>query len=125
MAQASSKVPTTAFTPRRLKQVTFPTFKIRAEEPRYFKFSGAIHQGNAMAKAGADGTPMKPANIALVVDLTTGEQGQIVIPAVLERVLMDSYEGDSYIGKGFEIVKHAPADGKRYSTFDVNEIAVD
>lgn len=121
MAQAASKAPTF----KRVKQVTYATFKVRAEEPRFFKFLGPIHVGNASTKAGSDGTPMKPANVALVTDMQSGEQGQIVVPAVLERILLDSYPGESYVGKCFEITKHQPAEGKRYSTFDVFETAAE
>jgi hypothetical protein len=122
MAQAAGKVPVKF---RRLKQVTFPTLKVNGETPYYFKFTSPIQDGRAQTKAGEDGKPMKPARVALVVDMDTGQSGQIIVPAVLERIMQDNYPGDSYVGKGFEIVKHLPANGKRYSTFDVNEVATD
>jgi hypothetical protein len=125
MAQ-SDKMPTTAFKPRRLKQVTFPTFKILPEVPIYLSFLSEIRDGTAQKKVDPDtGKPMKAARIAIVRRLETNELGQIVVPAVLESVLQENYPGDSYQSKGFEIVKHAAKDGKRYNTFDVNEVAVD
>jgi hypothetical protein len=125
MAQAKqdgAKVPVKF---RRVKQITRPVLKLMPENPVYVKITAEIHTGNSAAKAGSDGQQMKPAQIANIINLETGEEMQLIFPAVLERIMLDQYPGGEYVGQSFEIVKHAPRDGKRYSTFDVCEVAPD
>jgi hypothetical protein len=65
---------------------------------------------------------MAPAELANVVDLETGEECQIIVNAVLRGVLDEFYPDAGYVGKAFQIVRHAKAAGKRYNTFSVDEI---
>jgi hypothetical protein len=67
---------------------------------------------------------MPPANIALVIDLTTGEEMQYIISAVLGSTLAEEYPDHSYVGKSFAVMKLPPdhGRGKRYATFSIAEI---
>lgn len=110
----------------RTKAVTLPVFKMVEETPVYITVNAAMYEGKEQKPvAGPDGKPgkaMEPATILPVTDLTTGEMSQIIAGAVLEGILNDSYPGEAYVGKSFEIVKHAKREGKRYNTYSVFEI---
>lgn len=118
MAQANQAAPF-----KRVSRVTRPTMKLVPEKPLFLKITSAIHASASKGKMNADGTQRKPASVMLATDLQTGEEVQIVVPTVLESNLKTHYPDDSYSGRSFEIVKHAPGNGKDYSTFDVWEVA--
>jgi hypothetical protein len=110
----------------RVKAVTLPVLKLVDETPVYVKITGPMFEGKEQKpQMGPDGKPkaqMEPATLVPVVSVETGEVGQIIAGAVLEGILNDSYPEDAYVGKAFEIVKHAKKDGKRYNTYSVFEI---
>lgn len=109
---------------KRLSQVTRPVLKLPADKAVHVKITAPIRQGVGSGKVDASGQQQKPADVLECIDLPTGEEVQIVVPAVLKGNLLTHYPDNGYVGKGFEIVRHAPANGKRYSTFDVWEIEV-
>lgn len=106
----------------RTRAVTLPTFKLAEETPVYVKVTGAMHQSNATQRPGKDGKAMEPATILPVVNVETGEVTQIICGSVLKGILTETYPDDGYVGKSFEITKHAKAQGKRYNTYSVFEI---
>lgn len=110
----------------RTKAVTLPVMRLVEETPAYFTVTGAMYEGKeqkpVMDKDGKPGKAMEPATIMPVVNVETGELGQIIAGAVLEGILNDTYPKDGYVGKSFEFVKHAKRDGKRYNTYSVFEI---
>lgn len=112
---------------KRTKRVTLPIIKLTPNEPRYLQIIGAIFVGKEIAgqKGDKDGKKREPASLANVVDLETGEEGQIVLNKVLKSTLTEEYPEDGYVGKQFEIVKLAKKDGKDYHPFSITEIEVE
>lgn len=66
----------------------------------------------------------KPADLMHAINIETGEEGLIIIPAVLKSTLNDMYEKDSYVGLHFYLEKGGKPAGKRYFQYIVNEIEV-
>lgn len=132
MAKAKAKASTTAapaggkFT--RKRAVTLPTFKVEVDKTLYLMVNSAMYLGKEQkAKAGEEAKKGaakmdQPATILPVTDVETGEQGQIIVNAVLKGILDETYPDESYVGKSFEITKHDKKAGKRYHTFSVFEI---
>lgn len=58
--------------------------------------------------------------LVAVRDLDTGEEGQLIVPAILQGVF-DRMPG-GYVGKKFEIVNGAPMPGKRYRALEIYEL---
>lgn len=108
------------------KKLTLPLFKFESGVVRYFRFDSAIFVGKELKgkKEGNDGKDMAPAHLARVIDLDTGEKGEIIVNAVLESTLNESegYENGGYVGKCFAIEKKAREKGKRYDKFSIDEI---
>ena len=106
------------------KNVTLPLLKMVEEEPAFVKFTSAMFVGKEV-KGSGDGKRMEPAVLAHCINLETGENVQIIINAVVKENLNESYPSDAYVGKCFQLVKHAKREGKRYNDFSVSEIEVD
>ncbi len=104
-----------AFTPKKLKSVTRTLFKLANNREYYFKIQSPIHVGKKIGDK-------DPARLADVVDLETGEEGQIILGAVLVGIMEESYPGEQYVGRCFEIVKFRDA-ASAYNTYNVAEIA--
>lgn len=116
------------FDPKRvkvLKAVTLPVLSFKAAEagvPLYLKFTGAIFVGKALKPAAGKEQAEKPADLAHVVNLATGELCQLVLPEVVKSNLRETYPQDSYVGKSFAIAKLGQRAGKRYVDYSVLEI---
>ena len=103
------------------RNVTMPTLKLALETAVYVKITGPMFQGRPQpAKPGEE--PQKPATVVPIVNVETGEAMQLVLGAALASTLAESYPEDSYVEKGFRIVKHDKRPGKRYFTYSVDEI---
>ena len=103
------------------RNITLPLLKPQLEVPVYIKITGQIFTGKAVQKAG-DGKDMEPAKIVNCINLETGEECQIIVPSVLDSILNEEFTDNAYVGKGFQITKHAKVAGKRYHTFSVAEL---
>lgn len=110
-----------AFVPKVKKNITLPLIKPQIDKPVYIKVTSAIFVGKAVNKAG-DNKDMEPAKLVNCVNLETGEEAQIIVPSVLNGIFSDEYPEDAYVGCGFQITKHAKANGKRYHQFSVAEL---
>lgn len=104
------------------KNVTLPLFKFGAE-PRYFQMDGAIFIGKDVNE-GAGKTKKEPPHMCRVTDLETGEQGEIIVGAVLLGILNENYPDDSFVGKKLAIKKISPEGARKYSLWNVAEIEV-
>jgi hypothetical protein len=102
---------------QRKRSVTLPIFKFGAT-PLFLRFEGPIYQGERLESQ----KDMEPPHLAKVVDLTTGEEGLIVVGAVLLSELDRAYPKDAYVGKSFEILKRKAETGKKYSLWSIYEI---
>lgn len=102
------------------RNITLPLLKPAIDVPVYIKVTSPIFTGKAVQKAGD--SPMEPAKLVNCIDLETGEEAQIIVPAVLSGIFEDEFPENAYVGKGFQITKHAKVSGKRYHPFSVAEL---
>lgn len=104
------------------KLVTLPLWKWKNDQTKYLRFDSAIFEGKELTvKEGR--ADEKPAHLANVTDLETGEQCQIIIGFVLESTMNDEYPDNAYVGKTFAITQHRDS-GKKYNTYSIAEIEV-
>lgn len=125
MAKAKAKAPAPAQQGgkfKRTRALTLPTLKLVEEVAVNVTATGPMHVSTAQQRPGKDGKVMEPATVLPVVNLETGEVTQIILGSVLKDILTETYPKDAYVGKSFEITKHAKATGKRYNTYSVFEI---
>lgn len=129
MSNAKSTKP--AFSPVVKRKLILPQVKFEADKPVYIRITAKIFTGKEI-----DAKQDKPAQICHCVNLETGEDSQIVVPAVVEGVLNDEYatavtndDGEvtghtdqTYIGLCFMITKGQKPEGKRYFQYQVCEI---
>ena len=109
------------------RRVTLPLFKIASGTTLYIKSEGAMYLGKevtASRNAGATEKKKEPATIMNVVNLETGEQGQIICGAVLKGIFNDEYPDEAYVGLAFMIEMHK-VPGKDYNGYTVTEIEVE
>lgn len=109
------------FVPKRKKLLTRPVLKFVKDVARYVKFEGAIYVGREMKQKEGD-KKKEPAHLADVIDLSTGEQAQIIVNAVPMSILNESYPNETYVGKCFSITRQARQEGKMYDPFKLEEI---
>lgn len=102
----------------RKKAVTLPTMSFKGVDTRLVKFLGKIYKGEPIQ--GKDGKTQEPADLAHVIDLTTGEERTLICGTLLSKNL--EKHGD-YVGKCYEITEK-PLDGKRYKDCQIFEIVV-
>lgn len=115
----------TEFVPKRKKLLTRPVLKMPEGVARYVLIEAPMFIGKVIKeklKEGTDKKQKEPATILNIVDLTTGEQAQIVCNAVLKSVLSEEYPNDTYVGKCFSIEKQGRQPGKDYNPFHIEEI---
>lgn len=113
------------------KRVTLPLWKWTDGVEKFFTITGAIHTGRAVSdkrEADADGKKpgksaivMEPANIATVIDLTTKQECEIIVGAVLKSTLEENYPNETYVGKSFSSIQ-SKVEGKRYRQYTLTEI---
>lgn len=112
------------------RQVILPSLSLKENEPRTLKILEAMRVSTVKApgakkgkaKGGDSALPEKPATIAPVVDVISGENFTLIVPAVLEGNLKEQYPGDAYVDKTFFIMKKAKRPGKRYFDFEITEV---
>lgn len=106
----------------RTRAVTLPILKFVEEVPRFLTLTGEMFTGKEQKADKPGEKPMEPATLCHATDLETGELGQIIVNTALVGILNEEYPNTSYVGKSFELTKHAKKDGKRYNTFSVFEV---
>lgn len=111
---------------KRKRAITLPTFKFEQDKPLYCKILTPMHEGRVrLARGQTELDPdKKPPTLATVVNLESGELGQIILAEVLKTELSEAYPNNSYVGKGFEITKQKRKEGKRYDPYALAEIEV-
>lgn len=105
---------------KKVRQVTLPVLKLDSKEPRYLHFIGPMHLGEAV-KAGEGKKQMEPATVAHCLDMTTGEEGQLICSAMLASQIRREYPDDSYVGRGFELTSTKVPD-KKYNIVSITEV---
>jgi len=107
-----------------IKRLIIPLLKMVKGETIEVKLMGAIYTGKPQKDA-KEGD--KPADLCNVVNLDTGEEMQIIVPAVLKSNLEEQYPKQGYVDKCFAITKGEQKDskaggGRKYSEFTILEI---
>ena len=105
---------------RVVKAITRPLIRFGVS-PEYVRFDGPIYQSAPLEHGTAAQKKMAPPFMADVVNLKTGEAGQIILPTVLHKELVEKYPDDSYVSKDFQLRKINIA-GKDYSIWSITEI---
>lgn len=112
---------------RMVKQITLPALAMKTEGAMYYlKLMDEFRISKVEGKVSADGTKEKPATICTAVDVASGVNYTLLVPAVVQKNLDQEYPGGAYVGKIFAIAnrgKRSPT--QRYYDFDIAECAMD
>lgn len=114
---ATRKNPETASRFKRVRSVTLPAFKIEKGTVRYFAFLSPMFLGDKID------AQKNAAVLAHALDMETGEEGQLIVPAVMMLELERSYPKSAYVRKGFSLVMTRVPE-KRYNLCEVAEVAI-
>ena len=111
---------------RRKKILTLSTFKFEVDKPRYLLVLDKMHIGRKRGKPRLrpDGTEEEPPTLTHVIDMETGEHGQIMVAEIIKTELTETYPNDGYVGLAFAITKQRRKEGKRYDPFNIEELDV-
>ena len=114
----------TDFIPKRKKLLTRPVFKWVVGATLHCLIETPMHIGKEIKSrtANADDKKKEPATLCDVINLATGEPGQIIANAIIKSTLDENYPDNSYVGKCFSITKQARQEGKQYDKFAIEEI---
>ena len=109
---------------KKLKTVTVPVLKLMPDAPVYIQPTKAMYIGKEMpAKAGSK--PMEPATLLEVIDLSTENEGIVIVGAVLRGIISEAYPDESYVGKMFELVNHGKRGDKKYNSYSLTEVELE
>lgn len=98
------------------KMIERQLFKIKPGIEYYFKLSAPMYVGKKIDDQ------KEAATLCYCVDLTSGEEGQIILGKILRDSLNENYPKDTYVGKSFAIELMKVPD-KRYNILKTfNEI---
>lgn len=111
-----------AFQAKVVKTLTRPTFKSVVDVPLYLKITEASFIGKE--RVGRDGkkSDKEPPTVYNVVNLESGEEGQLIGNTVIKSTLEEEYPNNAYVGKCFAITKQKRKEGKQYDPFSIVEI---
>lgn len=104
------------------RQITVPTLTMKdGSNARMLSFNDAMRASNYI-----DPDPKKakekPATVAGVTDVESGELFQFLVPSVVESNLRRNYPDDGYVGRTFRIQCLGERAGKRYRDFSIFEV---
>lgn len=102
-----------------VKKVTLPLLKQADDHDYYIVVSSPIFQGKEVVQKKGE-TEMSAANLMRVIDLTDGEEKEMIANTVLVSTLTEEY-GDDYVNRAFKI-RRSKVEGKRYKSYSVVEI---
>lgn len=106
---------------KRVKTVTQQVLTLRAGASRFFYFRSPMYAGKKIDDSKGAAT------LVDVVDMETGEYGVHVVSTIEKRELAETYPGDSYVNRGFEIaitrVKETAA-GNKCNIVSISEVSV-
>jgi len=120
-AVSKKAAPKTALKFKKTRSVTRELLKLEAGTPIYIRCDSVIFKAEEQPGR-KDG--MEAPNLMDVINLETGEEQRIIVPAVLYAELEDKYGENGHIGVCFEIEKYK-IENKRYSGFKISEIELE
>ena len=104
------------------KNITANVWKWEIGVEKLFRVESAIRIGRA-PKPGS--TIVKAAELLDVIDLKTGKKEVLITGTVIRDNLIETYPNDGYVGKCFRAVQGPVKEGKKYKTYDLEEITVE
>lgn len=111
------------FVPKIKRHVTLPLLSLKDGQVAYIQIKSKIEISSKKIEQ-KEGKAKEPPYMAQVVNLETGELCEMIFNTVLYKNIFEQYKNDSYVEKGFMILRRMP-DGKRgYALFDITEIEV-
>lgn len=113
---------------KKLRAITLELLKPKVGEEIYVKFDAPIELAKdtrSPEQLAKDPDKDTPPHVTKITNLVTGEQNELIVPAVLLSELTDACPDDSYIGKCFAITKLPKREGKRYFPYRILEIEVE
>lgn len=103
---------------KKVKAVTLALVSLKSSgDMVHVRFDSAFAIGK---KLKGDDTKKEPAHLAMVTDLDTGEEKQMIGPTVLRSTLEEEYPNASYVKKCFEIENLGKKAGKGQSAEGYN-----
>lgn len=111
---------------RMVKQITLPALAMKTEGAMYYlKLMDEFRISKVEGKVSADGTKEKPATICTAIDVASGVNYTLLVPAVVQKNLDQEYPGGGYVGKIFAIANRGKRSAtQRYYDFDIAECAM-
>lgn len=107
---------------KRKQAVILPQLKLQDDVPVHVQIVSPIYLGKEIKESNGE---TSQADLMRVVDMTTGEECQMIVGTILKASLEESFPESGYVDKCFEITRHAKAEGKRYKTYALYEIEAD
>jgi hypothetical protein len=108
------------FTPKVIKKLVRNVLRMEQDKPVHFQVTGEVYKGKENPEKPND----KPADLCDVINMDTGEEMTVIVPAVLLSIWNEVYPEAAYVGKGFAVTKGEKPEGKRYFKYSVDEIEV-
>lgn len=105
----------------RVRTITQSVLKLKPGQPRFFFLLSAMYTGKKID------VTREAATLVHAVDMETGEEGLVIVTAIMKKELQENYPGDSYVRKGFEVcITRAadPAAGVKYNHISLSEVGV-
>lgn len=102
------------------RRVTLPLLKMVINQVYSIIFLDKMYIGKEIENSKYD----EPATLVNVVDVSTGEEKQMIVYSVLGKLLEEEYPDDAYVGKSFRLTKlpKAGKDGREYHPFEMVEV---
>jgi len=108
------------------KKLTLATFKFDKGVALYLLALGPIHRGveRGTPRKRPDGTDEEPPMLMHIINMETGEHGQIMVAEIIKTELTEKYPKNTYIGHAFGIMKGERKPGKRYDPYEIEELEI-
>lgn len=138
MAKKNERTENGVEVPKKFKlkrRVILPTLSLQVGQQRILRFDDVIKQSKVVDPDPAKRNE-KPADVAPVTDMESGEQMLLLVPAVMYAAIARDYgevgdddriiEGtETYVGKIFGVQKMPKRPGKRYFDIELVEMEAD
>lgn len=120
-AAPKTAAPKSAFVPKVKRSLVLPLLNrgMKPGESLCVEITGPIYEGRPQKGAKAN---EKPADLAPCVNLETGEEGEIIVSAVVKSTLEDMFKNETYVGRWFMITKGEKKKGQRYFQYTIYEL---
>lgn len=100
------------------KRVTLPFIKQKVGVPAFVFFLEPYCKSAKMNKEGDD---KQEATLGHVIDMTTGNESELILSTVTKSLLDEKYSDSSYVGRAYRIELFA-VEGKKYHKVDMVEL---